>query len=59
VASRNGETKKCKDANFCLYINVCKKNTCVNSCIYVHIHRVCAKSKRKKGKVSNRGDPGP
>jgi hypothetical protein len=28
--TRDGEMKKCKDTNFCLYINVCKKNTCVN-----------------------------
>jgi hypothetical protein len=40
MVTKDGETKKCMDANFCLYINVYKKNTCVHSCIYVHIHRV-------------------
>jgi hypothetical protein len=57
--ARDGETKKCKDINFCLYINKCKKNMCVNSCIYVHIHHVRTGSKWKRGKVSSRGDPGP
>jgi hypothetical protein len=33
VMTRDEETKKCKDRNFYLFINVCKKNTCVNSCI--------------------------
>jgi hypothetical protein len=57
--TRDGEMKKCKDANFYLYINICKKNTCVNSCIYVHIHHVHAGSKHKGGKVSNQGEPRP
>jgi hypothetical protein len=59
MVTRDGEMKKCNDANFYLYINVCKKNVCVNSCIYVHIHCVHGGSKQKRGKVSNRGDPGP
>jgi hypothetical protein len=59
MPTRDGETKKCKDANFCLNINVCKKNECVNSRIYVHIHHVRIGSKKKRGRVSNRGDPGP
>jgi hypothetical protein len=58
VVTRYGETKKCKDLNFYLYINICKKNTCVNSCIYVHIHCVHAGSKQKRGKVSNWGHLG-
>jgi hypothetical protein len=58
AATRDGETKKCKEVNFCLYINICKKNTCVNSCIYVRIYRVHVGSKHKRGKVSSQGDPG-
>jgi hypothetical protein len=59
TVTKDGEMKKCKDANFSLYINVCKRNTCENSCIYVHIHHVRARSKQKRGKVSSWGDPGP
>jgi hypothetical protein len=52
TVTRNGETKKCKDTNFCLYINVCNKNMCVYSRIYAHIHCVHTGSNKKAGSLA-------